>query len=290
MGLEEKMVDILSGKEVAQSIRKRAAADAKKLRTEGIIPKLVILRVGNDESSISYENSAMKVMKESNIETQTITLDKDCATEKVLDIIDELNADDLVHGVIIMQPLPESISRNELSDRLDPRKDVDGLSPINLGRLVEGNSNAMAPSTPQAIIEMLDFYGYELEGADVVVIGSSSTVGKPLSVMLSNRKATVANLHVYTKDNTLYSKRADILISATGQLGLVDASYIKQGSTVIDVGFGYKDGKVTGDVQYDEVLPHVSAITPVPGGVGSVTTSVLASQVIKAAKILNYKF
>lgn len=287
MGLEEKMTDILSGKEVAQSIRKRAATDADKLRTKGIIPKLVILRVGNDESSISYENSAMKVMKQSNIESQAIKLETECGTSKILDIIDALNTDDEVHGVIIMQPLPESISRNELSDRLDPRKDVDGLNPINLGRLVEGNSKAMAPSTPQAIIEMLDYYGYALEGADVVVIGSSSTVGKPLSVMLSNRKATVANLHEYTKDNTLYSKKADILISATGQLGLVDKTYIKEGAIVIDVGFGYKDGKATGDVKYDEVFSHVSAITPVPGGVGSVTTSVLASQVVKAAKILN---
>lgn len=226
-------------------------------------------------------------MEQSNIEVQAITLDEDSTTEDVLDIIDGLNADDSVHGVIIMQPLPENISRNQLSDRLDPRKDVDGLNPINLGRLVEGNSNAMAPSTPQAIIEILDFYGYELKGADVVVIGSSSTVGKPLSIMLSNRKATVSNLHVYTKDNTLYSKNADILISATGQLGLVDASYIKNGAVVIDVGFGYKNGKATGDVQFDNVLPLVSAITPVPGGVGSVTTSVLASQVIKAAKILN---
>ncbi len=281
------MTKILDGKEVGQAIRERARKDANALRSEGIVPKLAIIRIGENKACISYEKSAIKTMKDSDIEAESITLEESTTTQEVLDVIEQLNQDDTVHGVIIMQPLPDHISRIEISSHLQPEKDVDGINPINLGRLVEGHSEAMLPSTPQGVLEILDYYGYELEGVDVVVLGSSHVVGKPLSIMLSNRNATVANPHVYTKDNTMYSKNADILISATGVLGLVDETYVKEGAVVIDVGYGYKDGKATGDVDYDAVYPHASAITPVPGGVGSVTTSVLASQVIKAAKILN---
>lgn len=281
------MTRILDGKKVGQAIRKNARIEAVKLKDKGIIPKLAIIRVGENEASISYERSAVSTMNESEIDTELIHLDKSSSTEDVVDILKKLNNDASVHGVIIMQPLPEQISRMEISSHLKPEKDVDGINPINLGRLVEGHTEAMVPSTPQAVIEILDYYQYDLEGADIVVIGSSHVVGKPLSIMLSNRNATVANPHIYTKDSAEYAKNADILISATGDLGLVDETFIKDGAVVIDVGYGYKDGKVTGDVNYEAVYPHASAITPVPGGVGSVTTSVLAAQVIKAAKILN---
>lgn len=283
------MTKLLSGKEVGKSIRQQAGLEAEELRAEGIVPKLAILRVGADKASISYERNAIKAMTESKIDVETFILDETSTTQEVIEVIDQLNEDTTIHGVIIMQPLPENISRNEISSHLDPLKDVDGVNPINLGYLIEGNEKALTPSTPQAVLEMLDYYGYELEGADVVVIGSSPIVGKPLTTMLTNRNATVSNLHIYTKDARKYAKQADILISATGALGLVDASYVKEGATVIDVGYGFKDGKATGDVQFEDVQPHAAAITPVPGGVGSVTTSVLASQVIKAAKLQTQK-
>lgn len=283
------MAKILDGKEVGQAIRQRAREEADALKAEGIVPKLAILRVGDNEACISYENSAKRTMEQVHIESESFVLKEDSSTQKVLEVIDQLNDDETIHGVIIMQPLPEHISRLEISSRIRPEKDVDGIHPFNLGRLIEGHSRAMVPSTPQAVLEILDYYGIELEGTDVVVLGSSTIVGKPLSIMLSNRKATVANTHIFTKDNTMYSKQADILISATGALGLVDETYVKKDAVVIDVGYGYKEGKISGDVNFEAVFPHVSAITPVPGGVGSVTTSVLAEQVIKATKNLNAK-
>lgn len=283
------MAKILDGKEVGKAIRERNLQEATALREEGIVPKLVVLRVDENPSSIAYEKSAIKVMEKCGIDAEARTELDVKTTEDLLPIIDELNADDSVTGVIIMQPFPEGIERAEVAERLHPYKDVDALNPVNLGKLVNNDPTAMAPSTAQACIEILDYYDYDLKGAETCVIGSSPVVGKPLAVMLSNRNATVSNTHEFTKDNTLHSLKADILVSATGALGLVGPDYIQEGTTVIDVGFGYKDGKATGDVRFDEVEGKAGAITPVPGGVGSVTTAVLASQVIKGAKLLNGK-
>lgn len=279
------MTQILDGKAVGRAIRKQARLDAEKLRKIGVTPKLAILRVGEEEASKSYERNALRSMKDAAIAVETFKLDEMSTTEDVIKMIDQLNKDKAIHGVIIMQPLPDAISRQEISSYLDWKKDVDGINPLNLGFLIEENEEALVPSTPQAVIEMIDYYGYELEGKDVVVIGSSPVVGKPLSIMLANRNATVSNLHIHTKDVRKYTREADILISATGALGLVDATYVKDGAVVFDVGYGYQNGKVMGDVQFNAVKEIARAISPVPGGVGSVTTSVLAAQVIKAAKL-----
>lgn len=279
------MTQILDGKVVGQAIRKQARLDAEKLREVGVTPKLAILRVGEKEASKSYERNAIRAMKDATIAVETFQLDEMSTTEEVVKMIDQLNHDQAIHGVIIMQPLPDGISRREISNYLDCKKDVDGINPLNLGFLIEENAAALVPSTPQAVIEMLDYYGLELAGKDVVVIGSSPVVGKPLSIMLGNRHATVSNLHIHTKDVRKYTKQADILISATGALGLVDETYVKKGAVVIDVGYGYQNGKIMGDVQRDVIQEIASAISPVPGGVGAVTTSVLAAQVIKAAKL-----
>lgn len=282
------MAKILDGKEVGKSLREKTKKEAEALREKGIVPKLVVLRVDENPSSMAYEKNALKVMEKCGIEAEARTELGAKTTEDVLKIIDELNEDKSVSGVIIMQPFPEGIERADVAERLHPFKDVDALNPVNLGKLVNNDPTAMAPSTAQACIEILDYYDYELEGAEVCVVGSSPVVGKPLAIMLSNRNATVSNTHVYTKDNTIHTTLADILVSATGALGLVGANYIKEGATVIDVGYGFKDGKATGDVRFEEVEPKASAITPVPGGVGSVTTAVLASQVVKGAKLLNH--
>lgn len=282
------MAKILDGKEVGKFLREKTKKEAEALREKGIVPKLVVLRVDENPSSMAYEKNALKVMEKCGIEAEARTELDAKTTEDVLKIIDELNEDKSVSGVIIMQPFPEGIERADVAERLHPFKDVDALNPVNLGKLVNNDPTAMAPSTAQACIEILDYYDYELEGAEVCVVGSSPVVGKPLAIMLSNRNATVSNTHVYTKDNTIHSTLADILVSATGALGLVGANYIKEGATVIDVGYGFKDGKATGDVRFEEVEPKASAITPVPGGVGSVTTAVLASQVVKGAKLLNH--
>lgn len=281
------MARILDGKAVGKAMRSHIRRESQGLRNQGIIPKLVVLRIDEEPSSIAYEKSAIKMMKKCGIMAQTLTAIDAKTTEDVLDIVKSLNEDESVSGILVMQPLPPGIDRAMIAEALHPYKDVDGLNPVNLGKLMNFDSTAMAPSTAQACIEILDYYHYDLEGAEVCVIGSSPVVGKPLSVMLTNRNATVSNTHIYTKDNTIHSKLADILISATGVIGLVGANYVKEGATVIDVGFGYKDGEAMGDVRFDEVAPIVNAITPVPGGVGLVTTCVLARQVIKAAKLLH---
>lgn len=280
------MAKILDGKEVGNSLKADVKAAAEKYRAEGVVPKLVVLRVGENKSSMAYENAAKKVMNSVSIDAESVTLPEESSTEDLIKAIEDLNNDSSVHGVIMMQPLPSQISREEVSRYLDPRKDVDALNPINMGMLVEGNPNAFAPSTAQAVIEILDYYDYDLTGAEVSVIGSSPVIGKPVTIMLLNRGATVANMHQSTVDNTLHTKKSDIIVSATGALGLVGPDYVKEGATIIDVGYGFKDGKATGDVRFDEVEPLVSAITPVPGGVGSVTTAVLASQVIKSVGLL----
>lgn len=283
------MAKILDGKEVGKALKERVKESAEQYREQGIVPKLVVLRVGEEKSSIAYENAAKKVMESVSIDSDSVTLSGDSTTEDVIEAIEKLNNDDSVHGVIMMQPLPEQISRSEVSEKLDSRKDVDALNPVNMGKLVEGDDTAMAPSTPAAVMEILKYYDYDLKGVEATVIGSSPVVGKPMSIMLLNAGATVANTHGKTKDNRLHTLKSELIVSATGALHLVDDSYIPEGATVIDVGYGYKDGKPTGDVNYDLVEPIAGAITPVPGGVGSVTTAVLALQVIKAVGILTGK-
>lgn len=281
------MAKILDGKEVAKAIRAKAKEDAQALNEKGIEPKLAVLRVDENESSKAYEKSAIKQMEKCGIKAEAHTELGVESTEDMLEVIDKLNQDESITGIICMQPFPEGIDRAQVAEKLHPFKDVDALNPVNLGKLLNNDPSAMAPSTAQAVIEILDYYDYDLEGAEVAVVGSSPVVGKPLQVMLTNRNATISNTHVYTKDNSIHTKLADILVSATGALGLIGPDLVKDGATVIDVGFGYKDGKATGDVRFDEVEPKASAITPVPGGVGSVTTAVLASQVIKGTKLLH---
>lgn len=279
------MTKILDGKKVGQSLRQQARLDAKAFRKKGIQPKLAIMRVGDEAASKSYERSAIRAMKDATIEVETFTMDEMSTEKDVITMIERLNKDETIHGVIIMQPLPETISRQKISTYLSPNKDVDGIHPLNLGYILEDNQAALVPSTPQAVLEMLAYYEIDLVGKDIVVIGSSPIVGKPLSLMLSNKGATVSNLHIHTKNPRHYTTQADILISATGALGLVDETYVKEGAIVLDVGYGYENGKIMGDVQYDAVFKKVAAISPVPGGVGSVTTSVLAAQLIKAISL-----
>lgn len=283
------MAKILDGKEVGKALKEKVKASAEEYRDQGITPKLVVLRVGEDPASVAYEKAAIKVMESVSIDADKVTLAEDSSTEDVLEAIDGLNNDESVHGVIMMQPLPDQISRSEVSEKLDPRKDVDALNPINMGKLVEGNPDAMAPSTPAACMEILKYYDYDLTGMEATVIGSSPVVGKPMSIMLLNAGATVANTHGSTKDNTLHTTKSELIVSATGALHLVDETYVNEGAIVIDVGYGFIDGKATGDVDFEKVEPLASAITPVPGGVGSVTTAVLASQVIKAVGLLTGK-
>ncbi|MFO8068487.1 MAG: bifunctional 5,10-methylenetetrahydrofolate dehydrogenase/5,10-methenyltetrahydrofolate cyclohydrolase [Alkalibacterium sp.] len=273
----------LSGKPVARRLLNRATQTVDDLKKIDCFPTLAIVRVGEEESSVSYENAAMKAMRRVGIEVESVVFEKTVTSEKLIKAIRRLNQSKKIHGILVMQPLPVSLSRNDIARCIHPDKDIDGLTPENLGRVVVNDRHALVPSTPKAVMSLLAHYDISLEGKDVCVIGSSPVVGRPLTLMLLNAEATVSNVHVKTKDVKRYTREADIVISAAGVVELVTAEYIKDGAVVIDVGFGYKDGKPVGDVKYEEVAAKASAITPVPGGVGSITTAVLAEQVAQAA-------
>ncbi|MDZ7834587.1 MAG: bifunctional 5,10-methylenetetrahydrofolate dehydrogenase/5,10-methenyltetrahydrofolate cyclohydrolase [Alkalibacterium sp.] len=273
----------LRGKPVARQLLNKAEQTVKDLKRIECFPTLAIVRVGNDKASVSYENAAIKAMERVGIEVESVVFEETVTSKEVMHAIRGLNRNKKVHGILVMQPLPASLSRNDVARCINPGKDIDGLTPENLGRVVEHDAAALAPSTPKAVMALLDHYDIPLEGKDVCVIGSSPVVGKPLTMMLLNAEATVSNLHVKTRDTKRYTREADIVISATGVVELVTAEHIKEDAVVIDVGFGYKDGKPVGDVKYDEVAAKAGAITPVPGGVGSITTAVLAAQVAQAA-------
>lgn len=273
----------LSGRPVAQKLLNQAKQTVDDLKKIDCFPTLAIVRVGEEKSSISYENAAIKAMTRVGIEVESVVFEETVTSKKVIQAIIGLNKDKAIHGILVMQPLPASVSRNDIARCIHPKKDIDGLTPENLGRVVENDGNTLVPSTPKAVMALLNHYAIPLEGKDICVIGSSPVVGKPLTLMLLNAEATVSNLHVKTKDTKRYTQQADIVISATGVVELITADHIKEGAVVIDVGFGYKDGKPVGDVKYDEVAAKASAVTPVPGGVGSITTAVLAEQVAQAA-------
>ena len=277
------MTKELKGRPVAKALLERTMNTVEDLKKIDCYPTLAIVRVGDDKSSISYENAAIKTMQQSGIAVEPVVFKETADAEEVLQSIVALNQKADIHGILVMQPLPDTLARNDIARCLNPNKDIDGLTPENLGRVVENDPTTLVPSTPKAVMALLEFYGIEVEGKDVCVIGSSPVVGKPLSIMLLNEEATVSNVHVKTKDIKHYTCQADIVISATGVVELVKAEHIKEGAIVIDVGFGYKDGKPVGDVSYDNVYEKAGAITPVPGGVGSITTAILAEQVAQAA-------
>ncbi|EXJ24016.1 Methylenetetrahydrofolate dehydrogenase (NADP+) [Alkalibacterium sp. AK22] len=273
----------LKGKPVAKALLEKAEQTVEDLKKIDCNPTLAIVRVGDDQSSISYENAAIKTMNKAGIRVEPVVFEATAKRSEVMTAIEALNQNSEVHGILVMQPLPDTLSRNDVARCLNPNKDIDGLTPENLGRVVEDDSTTLVPSTPRAVMALLEYYGISVEGKDVCVIGSSPVVGKPLSIMLLNEEATVSNVHIKTKDIRRYTCDADIVISATGAVELVRAEHIKAGAVVIDVGFGYKNGKPVGDIKYDEVFEKAGAVTPVPGGVGSITTAVLAEQVAQAA-------
>ncbi|MER2063605.1 MAG: bifunctional 5,10-methylenetetrahydrofolate dehydrogenase/5,10-methenyltetrahydrofolate cyclohydrolase [Alkalibacterium sp.] len=277
------MATELKGKPVARQLLDRASKTVEDLKKIDCFPTLAIVRAGNEQASVSYENAAIKTMERVGITVESVVFEETVTSEAFMTALRGLNQNKNIHGILVMQPLPSNLSRNDVARCVDPAKDIDGLTPENLGLVVENEKHALVPSTPEAVMALLEYYEIELEGKDVCVIGSSPVVGKPLTLMLLNAEATVSNLHIKTKDTRRYTEKADIVISATGVVELLKADDIKNGAVVIDVGFGYKDGKPVGDVKYDEVAAKASAITPVPGGVGSITTAVLAEQVAQAA-------
>ncbi|MDO5135125.1 MAG: tetrahydrofolate dehydrogenase/cyclohydrolase catalytic domain-containing protein [Eubacteriales bacterium] len=278
------MAKQLLGKEVTAALNERIKADVAKLQEKGIDPKLCIIRVGENPSDISYERGATKRCETLGVACGKILLPEDVSQEELLKVIQEVNEDDSIHGVLLFRPLPKHLDQAVIENALAPEKDVDCMTDLSMSGVFTGKKIGFPPCTPQACMEILDHYGIDCTGKKAVVIGRSLVVGKPAAMMLIKKNATVTVCHTRTVDMPSAAREADIIIVAAGRAGVIGEEYVKEGQIVIDVGINVnEEGKLCGDVDYPAVEPVVEAITPVPGGVGSVTTSVLVGHVVEAA-------
>lgn len=278
------MAKQLLGKEVTAAMNEKIKADVAKLLEKGITPALGIIRVGEREDDISYERGATKRCETLGVACEKFLLPADVTEEELLRVIDEVNHNDGIHGVLLFRPLPKHLNEERIINALDIAKDVDGITDGSMAGVFMGKELGFPPCTPQGCMEILDYYGIDCTGKKAVVVGRSLVVGKPAAMMLLKRNATVTVCHTRTKDMPSVVREADIVIVAAGKAKVVDASYLREGQIVIDVGINVgEDGRLCGDVNYDEAEKIVDAITPVPGGVGSVTTSVLVGHVVEAA-------
>ncbi len=281
------MYQLIDGKELAKKIREQLRIESDELKKKGITAKLAVILVGDNAASKVYIKNKSKACEEAGVEFEEIILDKETTMDKLLSIIDELNARKDINGILLQSPLPKGLNIQEAFERIDYRKDVDGFHPINTGKLMIGQ-DCFISCTPYGIIKMLENYNIQIEGKHAVVIGRSNIVGKPLSQCLLNKNATVTICHSKTQNLAEITKTADILISAVGKINMVTADMVKEGAVVIDVGMNKnQEGKLIGDVDFENVKEKASYITPVPGGVGPMTIAMLMNNVIKACKLQN---
>lgn len=279
------MAELLKGAPAAAAINARAAADIEMLKEKGIEPCLAIVQLGNNDADTAYANNAKKKCAAAGVTVKDVALAEDISQEALLNEIGILNDDDSVHGVLILRPLPAHISDELVCAALKPEKDIDGITIHSLGGVFTGENVGFAPCTAQACIEILDHYGIELKGKKVCVIGRSLVVGRPVALMALRRNATVTICNTSTVDTAAHARQAEIVIAAVGKADMVDSSYLSGDQILIDVGINVNaEGKLCGDVNKEAAEAGAAAYTPVPGGVGSVTTSVLISHVVEAAK------
>lgn len=274
--------ELLNGREIAKEYRAGLAEEVEKLKNKGITPNLTVVIVGNDGASLSYVRSKNKAAEKIGMTSDIVHLDEDTSEEEVLSTIDRLNNDDAVNGILVQVPLPKQVSEEKVLEAIAPHKDVDGFHPVNIGRLYTGQ-RTFVPCTPLGIMELLKHTG-SLEGKDVAVIGRSHIVGQPVAKLLTNENATVTLMHSRTKDMTARLKDYDVIVSAVGAPGLVTGAHLKEGAIVIDVGNTVVDEKLVGDVDFDSAKEVASYITPVPGGVGPLTITMVLNNTLLAAK------
>ena len=279
---------ILSGKDFAAQIKESARLEVEEIKNKfGVTPGLAVIIVGENPASQVYVRNKHKTCEELGIKSEVVAMSENTTKAELLAKIDELNADKNIHGILVQLPLPDAIknSSEEILNRINPLKDVDGFHPVNVGKLVTG-SPALVPCTPAGCIEMLDLAGIEVDGKRAVIIGRSNIVGKPMLHLLMSRNATVTVCHSHTKNLPEVTREADILVAAIGKPKFVTAEMIKPGSVVIDVGINrIAPKKLVGDVDFDAAVEVASAITPVPGGVGLLTVAMLMKNVVKAVKL-----
>lgn len=284
------MTKILEGKPVAEALKEEIRERVAKLKEEGVNPCIAVLRVGEDPSDVSYERGIIKNAESVNIETKLVQLAEDSSTDEVLSALEELNTDDKVSGIIVFRPLPKQIDEEAIRVAIDPDKDVDCMHPLNLGRIFEGDTSKLLPATPVAAMKLMEHYGIELSGKNVTVVNRSLVFGRPIAMLLLGANATPTIAHSRTQDIESILKESDVCIVATGQAATMDKSYFNEDSIIIDVGVNTTaEGKLSGDANWDEVEGYVAQATPVPGGVGAVTNTVLLEQVVRAAEIQKAK-
>lgn len=277
----------MRGAEVAKAMKEQLIREREELNAAGVNPCLAIIRVGAKENDLAYERGAKKRMEMIGIECRVAELPEDISQEEFENAFCKINKDPKVHGILLFQPLPEQLDVEKIRQMIDPAKDMDGMSPVNLAKIFEGDRTAYAPCTSEAVMHIMKHYGIELQGKRVTVIGRSMVVGKPLSMLMLGQNATVTICHSRTKDLADRCREAEIIVAAIGRAKHITADMIAEGAVVADVGINVlEDGTLCGDVDYENVREKVSHITPVPGGVGNVTTSVLASHVLRAARIV----
>lgn len=275
-------MDILKGLPVANAINEKLMEQVKSI--EGSLPHLAIIRVGERPDDCSYERGAVKKMDKVGVRCTTYTFDADIDNETFQAEFDKINENPDIDGILMLRPLPKQLDEKQIENKIDPRKDLDGISPLNLAKVYAGDESGYAPCTAEAVIEMLDYAGIDIKGKRVTVVGRSLVIGKPVSMLLMKRNATVTVCHTKTVDMAGTCKNAEILVAAAGSARMIKKEYVADGAVVIDVGINVDDeGSLCGDVDFDAISDIAAAATPVPGGVGSVTTSVLAKHLVKAA-------
>lgn len=275
-------MEILKGLPVANAINEKLMEQVKSI--EGPLPHLAIIRVGERPDDCSYERGAVKKMDKVGVRCTTYTFDADIDNDTFQAEFDKINENPDIDGILMLRPLPKQLDEKQIENKINPRKDLDGISPLNLAKVYAGDESGYAPCTAEAVIEMLDYAGIDIKGKRVTVVGRSLVIGKPVSMLLMKRNATVTVCHTKTVDMAGTCKNAEILVAAAGSARMIKKEYVADGAVVIDVGINVDDeGNLCGDVDFDAISDIAAAATPVPGGVGSVTTSVLAKHLVKAA-------
>jgi len=276
--------ELISGKIIGEEIRQTISERVDKLKKRGVTPGLAVVLVGDDPASHTYVSNKQKTSEKLGMHSELIRLDSSISEEELLTIIQRLNEDTHIHGILVQLPLPKQIDERAVIDAIDPSKDVDGFHPINAGKLMIGE-DGFIPCTPYGIMKMIDHIGFDLKGKHVVVIGRSNIVGKPIGQLLLQKDATVTYCHSKTVDLPSITKQADLLVAAVGRSKMITSEHVKEGAVVIDVGIIRDEhDKLCGDVDFDDVKEIASAITPVPGGVGPMTITMLMENTLLAAE------
>ncbi|MEP9408030.1 bifunctional methylenetetrahydrofolate dehydrogenase/methenyltetrahydrofolate cyclohydrolase FolD [Peribacillus frigoritolerans] len=275
---------IINGKEIAESVRQEISKEVQQLREKNIVPGLAVILVGDNQASQTYVRNKQKACEDLGMHSVLIKKPAELSQEELIQSIAELNQDDSIHGILVQLPLPGHIQEKAIIEAISPEKDVDGFHPINIGRMMTGQ-DAFLPCTPYGVMVMLEYIDYDLEGKHVVIVGRSNIVGKPAGQLFLNANATVTYCHSRTKDLAYYTKQADVVVAAVGKRDTITSDHIKEGAIVIDVGMNRNDeGKLCGDVAFDEVKNKASYITPVPKGVGPMTITMLMKNTVKSAQ------